>query len=142
MSTIIKFIGILSIALLPALSKAQNHTITFYANTSQASLKHWAGHVWVSLSNGSQATKIGFYPEGLENESKRKADLNYTFSISKSAYNNALGVIKHYNDYPYILGLHDCRSFASDMAEAVGLDVPSQGLKSPAEWLADLVEEN
>lgn len=119
-------------------------TITFYANISDTqSGSGWIGHVWVGLKDGAGAEQVvGFYyPDGLRDESGRKADLDYTFSVASLA--PARKVVEAYNAKTYIPGLRDCRAFASDVAASVGLRVPdSRGTKSPAEWMADLVDLN
>lgn len=118
-------------------------TITFYANISDTeSESGWVGHVWVGLKDGAGAERVvGFYPGGLRDDSGRTADINYSFPIQSTA--PAGNVLEEYSAKGYFLGLRDCRAFASDVAAAVGLRVPAgRGARSPAEWMAELVELN
>lgn len=120
------------------------HTLTFYAKISSEKIGEsgWIGHVWIGLNNGETTETYGFYPGGLRGDADRNADISYPFSITSEKYEKVLVVIDAYRRKSYVLGMNDCRGFASAVATAVGLTVPSAALKSPAEWLADLVDAN
>ncbi|MCO6490087.1 MAG: hypothetical protein J5I98_16870 [Phaeodactylibacter sp.] len=123
-------------------------TITFFANIS--TLEEWLGHVWVEVDNGTHNFNFGFYPtdddpttlQGLVSDKYRKADISYTFKISEAQFQNTIPVIKEYIHAEYTFGINDCRRFAQRMARAAGLNTPDIGMKSPAEWMADLVDAN
>ena len=123
-------------------------TITFYANIS--TLEDWTGHVWVEVKNEEHTFNYGFYPDdddptklqGLVSDKYRKADVSYSFQITEQQFNRTIEVIKEYLHADYTFGLNDCRRFAQRMAQVAGLNTPSVGMKSPAEWLADLVDAN
>ncbi len=123
--------------------EAKAQTVTFYANISgDYSEISWIGHVWVEFAEGNNKQAYGFYPEGVLNDGPRPYDISYGWKVSPTAYREGLKVIQQYQNKGYILGVRDCRSFARAVARAVGLRTPNQGVKSPAEWLADLVDLN
>jgi len=127
------------------LSYAQK--VTFYANISGSKGSPevgWMGHVWCGFSstNAGGETMYGFYPEGLIPENARPSDISYSWKVSGESFSRVVVVINEYQQKGYLLGVRDCRNFARDVAMAAGLSVPSAGIKSPAEWLADLVDLN
>lgn len=119
--------------------------VTFYANISD--FNDWSGHVWVGFYDGNKEVAYGFYNGSfmvngkIKNEAGRKWDINYTFPVNDIQYDRGLQVLATYNRL-YLLGKKDCRHLASHVARAIGLNTPSFGIKSPAEWLADLVDLN
>lgn len=131
------FICTLSTSLL-----AQEKSITFYAAISEASLTDWTGHVWIGLKDGNSNQVLGFYPGGLKDDSNIQEDVSYTFNISDSDFEEAQEVVDEFRKAKYLLGIKDCRRFAQSVALAAGLNVPSVGMKSPAEWMGSLVEKN
>jgi len=121
---------------------SETKIVTFYANISELGLSDWYGHAWVGFGSGRDEERYGFYPEGLQNEGGRSADISYFFQVSSAAYENGLNVIEEYQNQNYVFGVRDCRKFVQSVARAIGLRVPSVGIKSPAEWMADLVDMN
>ncbi len=116
--------------------------ITFYANISEATTEGWAGHVWAGFSNGISEEVYGFYPDGIRNDSGRHGEVNYTFPVSEEGFAKALKVVEEFRNARYFIGFKDCRSFAQSVASAAGLNTPSLGIKSPAEWLGALLDLN
>ena len=121
--------------------KAQ-HSITFFANISDTAPSEWLGHVWVGFCDGQTKRILGFYPEGLVEDSNRLFDVKYTFKVTEAQYQKALKAIAEFDSATYLIGKKDCRRFAQTVADYMGLKVPSIGLKSPAEWLGALVDNN
>lgn len=132
------------LALLPLLAvslSAQKYTVTFLASHPMEGGKS-PGHVWVKLSDGNSSLTRGFYRDGLLNDANRSSNVDYTFSTDKAGYERALQVVRQFEGRDYDFGTEDCRFFASNIAQAIGLRTPSLGAKSPGEWLGDLVGMN
>lgn len=121
----------------------ESYVVTFYAETTSGDVSDsFLGHIWVGFqANGEDERRIGFYPAGLQAEPSQ-ADVSYKFTVTKSQFNAALEIIGVYKDNSYILGINDCRSFVREVAGALDLRVPRTGLRSPADWLAELVAVN
>lgn len=118
-------------------------SIIFYANISKASHEDWTGHVWAGFSDGRSSEKMyGFYPDGIRDDARRSRDVSYRFFISDEGFASALKTVQEFQNTRYIIGFKDCRMFAESVARAAGLKTPSVGIKSPAEWLAELVALN
>ena len=126
----------------PCASNPSESIVTFYANISRENLTDWTGHAWVGLCVGNQEVVYGFYPKGLLSDKERKADINYSFKVSKLKVQSALKIVNKYKSEKYILGILDCRRFVQYIAKELGLKVSPVGIKSPEEWMADLVDAN
>ncbi len=119
--------------------------VTFYARISD--FNDWSGHVWVGFDDGSREMAYGFYNGKhmvngkIKNEAGKKWDINYSFPVRDDQYYDGLQALIEYRRL-YLLGKKDCRDLARKVAIAIGLKTPSFGLKSPAEWMADLVDMN
>ena len=81
----------------------------------------------------------GALTDGLKNEN-RTADISFSFKAE--TLEPAYRVIEEYRSKVYLPAVRDCRRFASDLARAVGLRIPSISTQLPADWLAELVEMN
>lgn len=124
-------------------NKVVGQTLTFHANISGGySETSWVGHIWIEYGTQKGTAKYGFYPTGLEGEGNRRPDVSYTFHIDQRSLTRVNDVIIEYSQKWYVIGVRDCRSFAYHVASSAGLNVPSIGTKSPAQWLGELVDLN
>jgi hypothetical protein len=123
----------------------QGQKITFYANYAgrDAASSTIAGHVWVAFEIKGEKQVLGFYQGGLRDDSKRKSDISYTWVLDAKKYRAALDIISTFRNANYDLGTNDCRYFAKEVADSMGLKLPTLDLtKAPAVWMAELVELN
>jgi hypothetical protein len=125
-------------------------TLTLFANTSDTTFDQAAGHVWVAIDGFA----AGFYPSStgtdcfftvgeLRAEDLRQSDISYTFTIPEHAAREVRRTILSYQRKTYTIGRRDCRHLVFDAVQAAGLVVPGRpGFRSPAEFMADIVELN
>jgi hypothetical protein len=148
MKTSLLFIIILGL-LQNSLIAQKKYPVTFYANAG-GSAQSWVGHVWVGFGEGKNEVVFGFYPGksspiykgAVRNDKNTANDASYTFNVASEKYQAGLKFAQMYKS-TYVLGVNDCRTFTSKVAEIIGLKTPSaRGTKAPAIWLAELVDNN
>jgi hypothetical protein len=140
------------IAGVPALAVDQSdggYTVTFMADISAT----WndIGHIWVKF--GADDTLVfGFYPDGVKgllpedgmvsDDSRRPEDVSYTWIVSRESFERGLAAVRGFSGQSYFLPARNCKDLVSEVARALGMEATSSFMRSPAEYLADLMDAN
>lgn len=94
--------------------------------------------------DGDKKSVIGSVPGKIKDDYLVRSEVKMIEEVSKSQYESALRVLKKWRDKDYELLESDCVTFVMEVAQAIGLNIPSRsGLDNfPAKYVGKLKQAN